>query len=127
MTEAEPPDPRIKTAVIAVAIVGALFTVGGLGFFGMRSAFCVAVGAAVATGNLYALGKIIDAFTGDKPGGGAWKVFGLVKIIVLFGGVWLLLTKGIVDPIPFVVGLGSLPVGLSISSMLQTGRGKHGT
>lgn len=126
-TTEEGPDPRIRTAVIAVAVIGVLFTVGGLVVFGPRTGFCVAVGAAVATANLYALGRIIDAFTGDKPGGGAWKVFGLVKIIFLFGGVWLLLTKGVVDPIPFVVGLGSLPVGLSISSMLQTGRGKHGT
>jgi hypothetical protein len=123
-TTTEPPDPRIQTSVIAVAVIGAIFAIGAFALFGVRIGVSVTVGALVATANLYALGRIIGAFTGDKPGGAAWKIFGLVKILFLFGGVWLLLTKGVVDPIPFVVGLGSLPIGISLGSMLQTGRGK---
>jgi hypothetical protein len=122
----EPEDsPGITTAVMAVGAIGAIVTVGAFVVFGLSAGFSVGIGAAVATANLYALGRIIDAYTGNKPGGGAWKVFGLVKIFFLFGGVWLLLSKGVVDPIPFVVGLGSLPVGISISSMLAPHRGKH--
>jgi len=55
-----------------------------------------------------------------KRGGAAWGGFALVKIIVLFGGIWVLLTKGIVDPIPLVVGYGVLPLGIAASSLLTS-------
>jgi len=50
-----------------------------------------------------------------RRGGAAWGIFAAVKIIVLFGGIWVLLTRGWVDPIPLVVGYGVLPMGIAIS------------
>lgn len=55
-----------------------------------------------------------------KRGGAAWGGFALVKIVVLFGGIYVLLTKGIVDPIPLVVGYGVLPLGIASSSLLAS-------
>lgn len=55
-----------------------------------------------------------------KRGGTAWGVFGLLKILLLFGGIWILLTRGLVDPIPLVVGYGVLPLGIVASSLLAS-------
>ena len=53
-------------------------------------------------------------------GGAAWGLFALLKIFVLFGGVWLLLTRGLVDPIPLVVGYGVLPLGIAASTVVAS-------
>jgi hypothetical protein len=67
-------------------------------------------------------GETVEADAPDharegKRGGAAWGAFAVVKIIVLFGGIWILLTKGMVDPMPLVVGYGVLPLGIAASSL----------
>jgi hypothetical protein len=52
-----------------------------------------------------------------RRGGVAWGVFAVLKILVLFGGVWILLTRGLVDPMALVVGYGVLPLGIAASSL----------
>jgi len=55
-----------------------------------------------------------------KRGGAAWGIFAVVKILALFGGTWMLLARGIIDPIPLVVGYGVLPLGIVSSSIVMT-------
>jgi hypothetical protein len=55
-----------------------------------------------------------------KRGGAAWGIFALVKILVLFGGIWMLLTRGLVDPIPLVIGYGVLPLGIAAASAIPS-------
>ncbi len=55
-----------------------------------------------------------------RRGGVAWGVFALLKIFLLFGGIWILLTKKLVDPIPLVVGYGVLPLGIAASSLVRS-------
>jgi hypothetical protein len=55
-----------------------------------------------------------------RRGGVAWGAFALVKIFVLFGGIWILLTRGMVDPIGLVVGYGVLPLGIAASSLFTS-------
>ncbi len=55
-----------------------------------------------------------------KRAGSAWALFAVMKILVLFGGVWILLTRGLVDPIPLVVGYGVLPLGISVSGIFAS-------
>lgn len=112
--------PRdLRALLAAVAICGAAFTVGAFVLAGAHAAFSTAIGAAIATSNLYVLGRAVGA-----TGKSAWRVIGLVKMLALFAGVWLLLTWRLVDPIPLVVGLGALPVGLTTGSMLSAGRAR---
>jgi hypothetical protein len=59
----------------------------------------------------------IDHAGDGKRGGAAWGAFGIVKIAVLFGGIYLLLTRGMVDPMPLVVGYGVLPLGIAASTL----------
>ena len=67
-----------------------------------------------------AAGPAPDHKAEGKRGGAAWGIFGAVKIVLLFGGIWLLLTRGVVDPIPLVVGYGVLPLGIVASSLLAS-------
>ena len=62
----------------------------------------------------------VDHAAEGKRGGAAWGAFALVKILVLFGGIYLLLTKGLVDPIALVVGYGVLPLGIAASSLVTS-------
>lgn len=52
-----------------------------------------------------------------RRGGAAWGVFAILKIFFLFGGIWLLLTRGLVAPIPLVVGYGVLPLGIAAAGV----------
>jgi hypothetical protein len=61
-----------------------------------------------------------DHVAEGKRGGAAWGAFALVKIVVLFGGIWILLTRGLVDPIPLVVGYGVLPLGITVSGLFTS-------
>lgn len=121
-------DPPVATAADAIrmaAVIGAAFTLGALAISGRRAALSVFVGAVIAVSNLVALRAIIrallpaDAQPGDAGGSGAaWALFAVLKMALLFGGVWMLLTRGMVDPIPLVVGYGVLPIGITASALL---------
>ena len=63
--------------------------------------------------------EAVDHAAEGKRGAAAWGVFGLLKIVVLFGGIYVLLTKGLVDPMPLVVGYGVLPLGIAASSLFS--------
>ena len=134
-TADERDDP--KTSAICAAVLGGVLSVFALGLYGPKPAASVALGAAIAVANLLVMRAIVRALLpppeGDdaapkppedvdhrgagKRGGAAWGVFAVLKILVLFGGLWLLLTKRLVDPIPLVVGYGVLPLGIAAASL----------
>jgi hypothetical protein len=130
----------IKTSVVAATGLGVLFTLGALGTHGGKAAMSVALGAAIAVANLLTMRAIVRALVrapegekgeeeapGDdekkdhraagKRGGAAWGVFALLKLFALFGGIWFLLTSGVVAPIPLVVGYGVLPLGIAAAGL----------
>lgn len=139
----EPREPRepdgrdgATVATLCAAAIGAVFTVVALATFGSRTALSVFVGASIAVSNLLVLRAIIRSILrprdeDDEPapseakedgrrGGTAWGIFAVLKIFVLFGGVWFLLTKKVVDPIPLVVGYGVLPLGITASALVDS-------
>jgi hypothetical protein len=115
----------LRQAITWVAVTGVILALGVVFFSGFRAGFSTAVGAAVASANLYVLGRAASAMLGRGSGAQAWRIVAVLKMLLLFVGVWVLLTTGIVDPIPLVVGLGALPLGLATGSMLAAGRGKE--
>jgi hypothetical protein len=146
-----PETDTAKIAAIAAAVLGVVFTLVALAFFGSRTALSVALGAAIAVANLVMMSAIVramlrpdetdtsasaaapeaqanadtaepelervDHVAEGKRGAAAWGAFGLLKIVLLFGGIYVLLTKGLVDPMPLVVGYGVLPLGIAASSL----------
>jgi hypothetical protein len=117
-------DAELRRFILAVAITGAVLALAMLGISGVHAGFSTAMGAGVACANLYVMGRAVAAMLGPS-GGRGWKLVGALKMLALFAGVWLLLTKGVVDPIPLVVGLCALPLGLAIGSILANSRGKE--
>jgi uncharacterized membrane protein len=123
-------DPRMRTALFAVGAFGGMFAVGAGCGWGVRAATSVAAGTLVAVLNLYGLARILGALVGARAGDGdsnpgIMGVLAIVKVCALFGGVWLLMSWHLVDPLPLVVGWGALPVGIAIGSLVsdKTDRG----
>jgi ATP synthase I chain len=137
----EVPNDDTARAAKAAAILGGIFALVALSLYGTRAAGSVLVGAAIAVANLLTMRAIIRALvqapppeqsgeiSGDEParapdpkgtgsrGGIAWGIFAAFKILILFGGVWILLTRNVVDPMPLVVGYGVLPLGIAASAL----------
>ena len=126
-----------KTAAIASAVLGAGFSIAAFVVYDGKTAMSVALGSAIAVANLLTMRAIVRALLqgpaeeeeeenkkkdGDhreagRRGGAAWGVFAVLKLFILFGGIWILLTKGLVAPIPLVVGYGVLPLGIAAASL----------
>lgn len=135
--ESDAPDDA-SLSVKCAAVLGIAFTVASFALWNARAGVSVFIGAAIAVANLLTMRAIIRALIrepeGDEEegaedadhkgagrrGGTAWGIFALLKIFLLFGGVWILLTKGLVDPIPLVVGYGVLPLGIAGSAMVRS-------
>jgi hypothetical protein len=138
MTLADPPapvpavarglDPRIKTALVSVGGFAVIFAIAAGATWGAREALSVAAGGVVAVLNLYGLARILGALLGARTGttndteSGLWGVFAVFKVVGLFGGVWLLMSSKLVDPIALVVGWGALPVGIAVASVFSDKR-----
>lgn len=120
-----PMDPRLRTAILSVAAVGAGLTVAALWLFGVSVTWSVAVGAVLAASNLWALARIMvpllpsDEATARRRNRGRHALAAVLKMLGLVGGVWLLMRHGVVSPIPMVVGFGSLPIGIVIGSLVS--------
>jgi hypothetical protein len=118
-------DPRMRAAIVAVAVVGAGFTAFAAFAFSLGTAFSVAVGATIATLNLWILARIMRALMpaeGETAQAGAsrgWALAALLKMLGLFAGVWILMSRHLVDPVPLLCGFGALPIGIAIGSIVS--------
>jgi hypothetical protein len=46
-----------------------------------------------------------------------WGVVALLKLLTLFGGVWLLLERGVVSGLSLAAGYAALPFGITLASL----------
>jgi hypothetical protein len=115
----EAADGQVQLALVAVASAGAVFAMGALVGWGARTAASTAVGAVIAVANLWVMKRIVRAFLGQSGSGRAiWGLVGAVKFTLLLGGVWMLLSRRLLDPLPLAVGYGALPVGIALAGWL---------
>jgi hypothetical protein len=114
MTTNPPPDRLpLFVATFGAAISTVTFSVAG-GF----AAFSAAVGAALALANLVVLRSIVlRVVTGDIHMKLPLLALIFVKMGVVMGLVFWVITKHWVEPIAFTVGLSSLFVGLIAGSL----------
>lgn len=114
MTETTPgTDDGIRAALGSVAIVGAVEAAIAAVVSGERVALGVAIGAAAATLNLWALSRLVRAFLA-QGGGVPWSVVGLFKFAALIALLFLVVKLGIADVLPLVIGFGALPIGIVV-------------
>jgi hypothetical protein len=116
---------RLRTAIRAVALSGGALSVVALPAFGLRSSLGVALGAAIATANLWALARILPAILPSTREGAvaqsraAWALLAALKMLAIFAVLWLVVRSGAVPPLAMMAGYGSLPIGIAIGSLVS--------
>jgi hypothetical protein len=118
-------DARMRTSIRAVAIAGIVLTLVAAVFAGLGAAFSVAAGAALAAGNLWLLARIVaELLPSDREGAEAqsragWALVAVLKMFGLLALAWLLMRRGLVSPLPMLVGFGALPIGIAIGALVS--------
>lgn len=109
-------DPTLRRTYMAVALVGLVAAI--VAFVGVSGHWgsSVAVGAGIATVNLYVLARTVQNLLGG--GRRAWVVLALLKFAALFGITYLMIRSGVVAPLGLAVGFGSLPFGILLATAL---------
>ena len=129
-TELQPArfDTRMRTSLRTVFLIAAVFTFFAVAFAGVRAGVSVALGGALAGGNLWLLARIVtELLPTDRAGAeaqsrGGWALLAVLKILGLLALAWLLMRHGIVSPLPMLVGFGALPIGIAIGSLVSDRR-----
>ena len=101
----------IGSVLRVVCVVGMLMTTGALLIDGPRTMVAVAIGSTAAALNLWVIGRLVQSFLSGH-GRMSWGFVATVKIVVLFGGMYLLVRGGVVAAIPLAIGYGALPLGI---------------
>jgi hypothetical protein len=116
----EGPDTEgMRAAVMSVAVTAmVLAALSGFGF-GTRAAIGVLAGGALATANLAFFARVVTAFLSQKGNSAPWAILGVLKLLGLFAVAWVVLNTGVFSAIWFAVGYGSLPIGITVSSLLR--------
>ncbi len=120
---AEPPEPAglgdapMRAAVGAVFACGVAFAVIGLAVGGARVALGVFLGGAIATVNLVVFARVVQAFLARRGNTAPWGLVAVLKLVFLFGGVWLALRSGFVSPLSLAAGYAALPFGVTLASL----------
>ena len=109
-------DAPMKAAIASTAVCGVALAALAFVTFGLAAAFGVAIGGAIATANLAVFARIGQAFLAEK-GRGPWVAVAVLKLVFLFGGVFLLIKSGIVSGVSLAVGYGALPLGITLGSL----------
>lgn len=113
-------DGRMNTALTGVAIFGVALSLLTLAGWGVHLAGGVALGAAIATVNLWAFSRIGAALlSGQQRHAAKWAALGVLKLLALLGGVYILLDHGLVEPIALMVGYAALPGGITLATFFN--------
>jgi hypothetical protein len=110
-------DRSQRAALYTVGITGALLAAGAVPLASVRDAAGVAAGGLLATLNLWAIGLLVRRLLTDGTPAAPWALFAVVKLVVLFGAVYLLVFSGFADILAIVVGYGALPIGLVVAQL----------
>ena len=108
-------DDGIGRSLVAVAVASVALTLLAPLAFGKATMLGVAIGGALALGNLWAISAIVRGFL--RGAGLPWAVFGTVKFSALLLVVWIVLRNDWADVMPLVVGYAALPLGIVLEKL----------
>lgn len=117
---AEPPAEEkgpMRAAILSVVAAALCLAIGAFATFGVKSGIGVAIGGALAVANLMVFARLGQAFVAGKGSSAPWGIVAVLKLVALFGGVWLILKSGYVSGLALAVGYGALPIGITIGSL----------
>jgi hypothetical protein len=110
-------DASMRAAIVAVLVFGLFFSVVGFAVMGARVGLGVLLGGAVATVNLLVFARVGQAFMDRKGTAAPWGAVAVLKLVLLFGGVWLVLESGLVSALSLAAGYAALPFGITFASL----------
>jgi hypothetical protein len=107
----------LKTAYWTVGLAGLVGTTIAALFYSGFVAAGIAAGALLGMANLWAISKLVYMLTsGDAPRP-LFIMFGLVKVSAVGLALFFLISRQLVDPLGLLVGLATLPIGLTMSQL----------
>ena len=123
-TTPEKSDLRTMFAILLIGSV-VLFLIS-LTWQSWNVAYSLGLGALVGGLNFYLLVQLVRILLGQKQVS-RHKTIGLflLKILILFGIIGLILLKGHVSPMPFLIGVSNGPITLLLFGLCMTLRGSH--
>lgn len=110
-------DAPMRAAIYSVAGCGVLFTVLAFAFVDAPMGVGVLIGGAIATLNLLVFARVGQAFIARKGNTAPWGVVAVLKLVLLFGGVWLIIKSGRVSGLSLAAGYAALPFGVTLASL----------
>ena len=109
MDELKEPKKKLYTIAKRAALVLLAFVLGSLFFESKKVFFGVTLGGGLSLANLLLSGKIVEGIFQKKTPNKAPIIIGyIIKILFLFGVLFFLITRGVINPIAFVVGFSSV-------------------
>ena len=123
-TTPEKSDLRTMFAILLIGSV-VLFLIS-LTWQSWNVAYSLGLGLLVGGLNFYLLVQLVRILLGQKQVS-RHKTIGLflLKILILFGIIGLILLKGHVSPMPFLIGVSNGPITLLLFGLCMTLRGSH--
>ncbi len=118
MAEPMPFDSPMIAAITSVAAVGVALSLGALAVDGWSSAVGVAIGGLAATANLWMFAHIGRNVLAGGRKKRIWGLLGALKLIALFGGLYWLMSEGIVSGLALAIGYTSLPIGIALAAIV---------
>jgi hypothetical protein len=110
-------DATMRAAIVSVFGCGLCFAVAGVALFGVRAGFGVLLGAVLATLNLWVFARVGEAFVARRGNTAPWGVIAVLKLLLLFGAVWVILKSEIVSGLSLAGGYAALPFGVTFASL----------
>ncbi|HEX3776872.1 MAG TPA: hypothetical protein VHV51_20510 [Polyangiaceae bacterium] len=108
----------ITTALWAVVVVGILLTIAGPALLGAGTRMSLALGSALAVGNLWLVARTVRGFLNPASGArSSWISLAMLKFGLLFIGVLFLVRGGHAKVLPLAFGYAALPLGIVISQL----------
>lgn len=112
-------DPAMRQAIMAVAGTALVLAVLSGFAYGVPAALGVVAGGALATANLAFFARLVAAFLTQKGNTAPWAVLGMLKLLGLFAVAYIVLNTGLFSAIWFAVGYGSLPIGITVGTLMR--------
>jgi lipid-A-disaccharide synthase-like uncharacterized protein len=109
-------DGAIGATLWTVALSGAVLTLCSPLIFGSGGVVSTGLGALLAVGNLWAIGKLVRNLLGGSRGA-TWGPLGVLKLVALFLVLYVLLRSDIAKVLPLAFGYLALPFGIVLSQL----------
>ncbi len=111
-------DGAIGATLWTVALSGAVLTLSSPLLFGSAGVVSTGLGAALAVGNLWAIGRLVRGLVGGSRNS-TWGPLGVLKLAGVFLVLYVLIRHDLAKVMPLAFGYLALPFGIVLSQLRE--------